>query len=257
MVQSYLDINHETAQAIRLIVTDIDCTLTEDGEYFDGDVTEAISRLEAQGIMVGLASGRTMARLETLARDWKISGPLIAENGAVARLKAGGKPIDLGYSREPAIKDYNRLKKIFPRVTLPLERNRNRLIDMVIDLPDVATETLNGYLENTELLDSGYMVHILPKGISKGQTLFSLLDRLADGGLKTGNLLVIGDSKTDLSLFQLFPHSVLVLNPGLPPDTRQTLEEAATYVSTLPFGKGFTAVCTHLLSLRVGLEDST
>ena len=42
-----------------------------------------------------------------------------------------------------------------------------------------------------------------------------LLEELADGSLSPANVMVFGDSATDISLFELFPHSVFITNPKL------------------------------------------
>jgi len=44
--------------------------------------------------------------------------------------------------------------------------------------------------------------------------------------------MVFGDSTADISLFKLFPHSVLIINPILAVEQIQMLKEVARYVST-------------------------
>ena len=61
---------------------------------------------------------------------------------------------------------------------------------------------------------------------------------------------VFGDSLTDKSLFEHFPHSVLVHNPWIPDEQRKMLAEVASYVSDLPDGDGFAEVVLHLLRAR-------
>ena len=104
MSESYHLISPDLASQIKLIMTDVDGTLTAEGTSVGSVVWDTVSRLHEQGIIVGLVSGRTLPELESLALDLGLSGPIIAENGGVAKLKANAELVNLGYSREPALK---------------------------------------------------------------------------------------------------------------------------------------------------------
>jgi HAD superfamily hydrolase (TIGR01484 family) len=250
MAQSYRNITAELAGKIRLVMTDVDGTLTPGGDSISRPVLESVRRLEEQGITVGLVSGRTMPRLESLAGRLGISGPLIAENGGAAKLKASGQLVELGYSRLPAIKALKEIKSRFPGGIKEREDNRERLVDVVFWSQGIATDELRSSLRNVQLLDSGYILHIMQKGISKGRTLMRLLGQVGDGGLSPPEILVIGDSTTDLSLFQLFPHSVLIINPRLPAADRETLRRAAEYLSDGEYDDGFAEVARHIVNAQ-------
>ncbi len=250
MVQSYTNINPELARQIRLVMTDVDGTLTPGGDSISSSVLEAVRHLEQKGVMVGLVSGRTLPRLESLAQNLGISGPIIAENGGIAKLKANSELVDLGYSRLPAIKALEKLKAQFPNRIKEREDNRDRLVDVVFWCQGIETEKLSSYLDDTHLLDSGYILHLVQKGVSKGTTLMRLLGKIADGRLSPAEILVVGDSTTDLSLFQLFPHSVLIVNPRLLPEHREVMQEATKYISTHPYGDGFVEVALHVSKAR-------
>jgi phosphoglycolate phosphatase (TIGR01487 family) len=254
MAQSYREMVPKLARQIRLVMTDVDGTLTHGGDSLSAVVLEGIRRLEKGGIVVGLVSGRTLPGLESLASDLGVSGPIIAENGGVAKLKAGGELVDLGYSREPAIKALARLKRLFPNAIVEREDNQYRLVDVVFRSQGVQAEELTRHLEDAELLDSGYILHLMQKGVSKGRTLTRLLGEIGDGNLSPEEVLVFGDSSTDLSLFQLFPHSVLIDNPRLAPEQRQVLQKVAQYASDLPFGEGFAEVAFHILAVRLSSD---
>ncbi len=197
---------------------------------------------------MGLVSGRTIQRLESLAYTLGIGGPLIAENGGVAKLTPDAEFVDLGYSRQSAIKALEKLKAQFPNSIREREDNKDRLIDIVFWPQDIESEELVRHLGDAQLLDSGYILHLMQKGISKGRTLMRLLAHIGDGILSPTEVLVVGDSTTDLSLFELFPHSVLIPNPGLPIAQRIKLGKAAKYVSDRSFGEGFAEVAFHMLN---------
>ncbi|MBA7562825.1 HMP-PP phosphatase [subsurface metagenome] len=254
MSQSYREIRSELARRVRLVVTDVDGTLTAADDSLSSAALEAVHRLEEQGIAVGLASGRTLPRVESIARDLGISGLLIAENGGVAKINVGGGLVDLGYSNHSAMRALEKLTKLFPKAVEETEDNKYRLVDVGIRVKGIKTAELRGHLAgtDTELLDSGYMLHLLPQGISKGETLMRLLEKIGNEGLSREEVAVFGDSTTDMSLFRFFPHSVLITNPRLPAHETQSLTEIASYVSGLSFGEGFAQVVSHILAVRQG-----
>lgn len=249
MTQSYLQITPQLARQIRLVMADVDGTLTHSSSL-SPLVSESICRLEECGIMVGLVSGRTLPGLEALARDLGIGGPVIAENGAVARVKADGEIVDLGYSCQPALRDLAKLKKLFPDAITEREDNKDRLVDVVFWSQGIDTDELRKHLEGTQLLDSGYILHLVQEGVSKGKTLMTILARIGNGDLSPEEVLVFGDSLTDMSLFELFPYSVLITNARLPVEQRQFLQGVARYKSKLTSGAGFAEVISHILLTR-------
>lgn len=251
MSRSYRYINNKLARQIRLVMTDVDGTLTPGGDLLGAVVLETTRHLEEQGITVGLASGQTLNRLESLAEKLGISGPLIAENGGVARLKPKGELVALGYSRQPALATLQKLKRLFPDAIAEREDNKDRLVDVVFWSRGVEIEELRRHLEDVELLDSGYILHLIQKGVSKGRTLMRLLSQIGDGQMSPAEVLVFGDSATDLSLFQLFPNSVLIINPRLSVGQRRPLQKVARYVSDLPPGEGFAQAACHILNARL------
>jgi len=232
-------------------MTDVDGTLTAGGDHLSADIFRAIRCFEDAGIMVGLVSGRTLFGLESLALALGISGPIIAENGGVARLKIGGELVDLGYSRPPAAKALERLKRLFPGAIVEREDNKDRSVDIVFRALGINTEELANHLEDVEFLDSGYILHLMQKGISKGRTLMKLLPEIGDGTLSAPEVMVFGDSLTDLSLFEMFPSSVLIVNPRFSPGHREMLGNATRYTSEKPFGEGFAEVAFHILNNRL------
>ena len=254
MTKSYRHITPGLARQIRLLMTDYDGTLTcPDGSISDM-VYETVRQLEEQDITVGLASGRTISLLDSLAEAMGISGPLIAENGGVARLTPKGELVELGYSRRPAIEALEKLKTLFPGAIKEREDNQERLVDVVIFPQGIDTDELKKHIADTQLLYSGYMLHLMQKGVSKGSTLLRLLGQIGDGKLSPAEVMVCGDSLTDMSLFEFFPHSVQVTNPRLPAEHRQALKKAASFTAGFPVGDGFVQVASHLLQARCSPE---
>ena len=251
MAKSYEEITAQTAHRIKLIMTDVDGTLLEDGDEAIPSAAKAICELENLGITVGLVSGRHMGKLDEMAKEFAINGPIIAENGGLAKLHVDDDLFPLGYLREPAMKALDKLKNLFPDSIRGREDNAERLIDVVFYSDVLSTDELREHIDgDVQLLDSGYIRHLMQKGITKGKTLKTILGDAPFANLDPEEVMVIGDSPTDISLFELFRSSVLIPNPNLPADQTQQLRTICRYESTLTFGEGFAQVANHIIGLR-------
>ena len=248
MTKSFREIRPPLARRLRLVMTDVDGTLSADSEHFQPLASESISLFQEDGIIVGLVSGRTMPRLDKLVPLLGVRGPLIAENGGVARLKPGEDLVNLGHTRQPALEALFKLKGAFPCIREQRDNN-DRMVDVSIDACGVSAEDLRSVASDVEIFDSGYMVHLIAPGISKGGTLLRLLSMI-DGGILPEEIIVFGDSTTDASLFQLFPNSVLINNPLLSCDQKKTVESLAAYRSELPVEQGFAEVAQYIIRSR-------
>ncbi len=250
MAESYRNIPKEVAREISLVMTDVDGTITSGDSSFSPAVMSAIQHLETDGAIVGLVSGRDLANLDDFAKKLGVSGPLIGENGAVARMRHGEGLVELGFSQKPALAALAKLQELFPGAIEAGEWNKRRAKDLIIKVHGVTSKELRKHLDDVELLDSGYVLHLVQKGVSKGVTLLRLVTRVGSSSVSPQKVLVLGDAPTDLSLFELFPNSVLVVNPDLDAGERQMLERAARFVTSSCCGEGFAEVAQHIIKLR-------
>ena len=256
MADSYKSITPEVAQKIKAVMTDIDGTITSgaglkrDEHSFSPKVADVIRRFEASGVMVGFVSGRNIPDLEIYARELNITGPLIAENGALAKVKPGAELIELGFKRDAVTIALEKLNVLFPGAIENGQWNHTRAVDLILVLHGVASDEIRKHLTDTELLDSGYVFHLTPKGARKGDTLLKMLRQDNFRNISPEEILVLGDAPTDLSLFECFPLGILVLNPTIPPINLALLKEAARYVSESYCEDGFVEVAEHILKLR-------
>jgi hypothetical protein len=62
-----------------------------------------------------LDEGQLMNTVQHGQGDTEFLLRVIGENGGIAKLRPAGRLLDLGYSREPALKDLERLKQFVPR----------------------------------------------------------------------------------------------------------------------------------------------
>lgn len=228
-------------------MTDVDGTLLARGNILSNEVAEALSALRQAGIVIGLVSGRTLSLLESMAEEFNLTGPIIAENGAIAKVSPQSEMMELGYSRQPAIDALNILKELYPGEIREREDNAERFIDIVIWADGISVEEIRERIKPTQLLDSGYILHLMQEGINKGRTLSKVIDEMKV--YSPDEVMVFGDSVTDLSLFELFPNNVLIVNPGLPEGQAEIIEKKAAYVSEKQYGEGFTEVALHIVGL--------
>ena len=231
-------------------MADVDGTLTDEHGFENQAANEAVCLLEKCGIPVGFVSGRHLSSLESLARQLNISGPIIAENGGIAKLTPDDDLLDLGYFRQPALDALDRLKRLFPGVIREREDNAERLVDVVFFADGVDHADLIQHLGDVQYYDSGYVLHLMERGISKGRTLLRLLNEIGYKGILPTETVVVGDSPTDISLFELFPHSILIPNPRLPDEHRRSVQRVARYVSDLTCGDGFAEVAQYIAAVR-------
>lgn len=250
MNKTFLNINRDHAKRIKLIMTDVDGTLLATGRAVSPSVAEALGALQQSGITLGLVSGRTLPELESMAIELGMKGPVIAENGAVAKLAAGEPLLELGYTRQPALDAFQKLQKLYPGSIQGREDNKVRIIDFVFRADGIPLSEIRKHIGNIQLLDSGYILHLMQEGISKGETLARLLESYDHGRYSTGDTMVFGDSATDASLFELFSDNVLILNPNLPEGQAELMRKKATYISELEYGEGFIQVALHIVQLR-------
>jgi hydroxymethylpyrimidine pyrophosphatase-like HAD family hydrolase len=247
MVASFRYITFDLAKRVKLIMTDVDGTLLARGNILSNEVAEALSALRQAGIVIGLVSGRTLSLLESMAEEFNLTGPIIAENGAIAKVSPQSEMMELGYSRQPAIDALNILKELYPGEIREREDNAERFIDIVIWADGISVEEIRERIKPTQLLDSGYILHLMQEGINKGRTLSKVIDEMKV--YSPDEVMVFGDSVTDLSLFELFPNNVLIVNPGLPEGQAEIIEKKAAYVSEKQYGEGFTEVALHIVGL--------
>ena len=255
VMESYLEITPALACRTRLVVADVDGTLLSSGELVSPEVAKSVHSLENCGIMVGLASGRPLTRMEPLAAELGIRGPIIAENGNIAKLNRDSNLFDLGYSRQPALKAFRKLKNTFGAAIREAADAKDRLVDVGFFADGIAHEELEKHLEGVNLLDSGYMLHLIQKNVSKGRTLTRILGFIGDGTLRPDEVMVFGDSATDISLFTEFENSVLIVNPGLTEEQTEGIRNLAKYQSELSCGNGFVEVVSYILGKRLAVCD--
>jgi len=212
---------------IKIVFFDVDGTLTDKDRKVSLEAISAIRKLERSGIITSLATGNVLPVTYTLGKMFGCSGPLIAENGGV--LYFGERKIEILGDRKICEKAYERLREKFG-----VERTITdscRFSEVAIWRPEIPLEELEKEISDLPvyLVDTGFAVHIVQKGISKGLGVRKILERL---GIKKEEAAYFGDSENDLPAF--FEVGNRIALKGSP---RKLISEA-DYVSSEEDGKG-------------------
>lgn len=215
--------------SIKLFAIDIDGTLTING---DGSVNlDALSKLRylsKLGYQVVYVTGRSSIEAFILAVFGGTTKLAIGENGGIIT-KSPTEHILLA-DKQKCLVGYNILKKeimgveikdVFPRMT---EIVLKRTFDIEIGRKILIENKLN-----LTLVDSNYAYHINEKFIDKSFGLSYILKSL---NLSTDEVVAIGDSETDIPMFELCNNSITFEN------STTRVKNSAKYIVSGVSGEG-------------------
>jgi HAD superfamily hydrolase (TIGR01484 family) len=249
---------------LRGVLTDIDDTLTTEGEIPMG-VVAALAALREAGLPVIAVTGRPMGWSRPIARETPLAA-VVAENGGVALVREGdGLRVDYADPEPVRAANAVRLREVAARIVAevpgatPARDSAGRVTDIAIDHAEfvhldaarvarvvaimasagmhatVSSIHVNGwYGTHTKLTGARWMV----------QRLFG-----RDLDAEREAWLYVGDSTNDEPMFAAFPLSVGVANIAAFADR---LQRWPAYVTSLDRGRGFVEVAEALLAARGG-----
>ncbi len=229
-------------EKIKVVATDIDGTIANDKRELNLNAIRAIRKLEKKGIRVILVSSQSFLIVSDLAIYLGAKGPVIGETGAV-----------VGYPRSPVFiarwkYDSHKITKIMLSMGFRSSfSNPFRFSNLAFSRTEDATATENEIYErlrkegitDIEVYDSGFAVHILPKGVNKGSGLLKAIELLK---VKIDEVVVIGDGMNDLPMFKVAKYSFA------PANADPIIKEHATIVSNKKYGSAFVELARMLLS---------
>jgi phosphoglycolate phosphatase (TIGR01487 family) len=219
---------------IKLVLMDLDGTLTEDRDStrIDLDAIYAIRLLQEKRIKVGLVSGNSYPILRGLYTYLYLDGGIVAENGCIVFYKEKYrlcKQMD-----KSLVIEFKSLFKL--RDTW---QNKYRECDFGFVPAKLTDEMINWAKEkNLYIKSSGYAVHIAYNAAGKSVGVEKLLQLQ---GLKKEDVAAIGDSSTDIELFQQVGFKVAVGNAD------DELKDIADYITSNKSGKGVREFVDKLL----------
>jgi len=249
--------------AVRGVFTDIDDTLTRDGDI-EAAALLALQALAAAGLPVVAITGRPLGWSQPFARAWPVAA-IVAENGAVAMVREGGK-LQTEFAQNEATRAANarRLQAAAARVLAAVpgaslaRDSPGRATDIAIDhsefahLDDAAIARVLALMRSEGMWATVSSIHINGwfGSHSKLTAAHWMLQRLygRDLASELPHWVYVGDSPNDQLMFQHFPLSVGVAN--LQRFAAQ-LQHWPTYITQAERGAGFAEVAASLLAARL------
>lgn len=230
---------------VRLIATDMDGTLTENGQ-FTSELLMALESLVNNNINILIVTGRSAGWVNAIANYLPIAGA-IAENGGLYYSNQNNT-VELITNLDDVEKHRGQLKQIFqllqskfPQIKESID-NSFRLTDWTFDIGALTPKELQ--IMEDICQDAGYgftystvQCHIKPQQQDKALGLKHVIQKYFPG-LTQDQVVTVGDSPNDESLFNqdLFPLSVGVANIAHYSDC---LLYQPTYITSLPEVQGF------------------
>ncbi|MES1023896.1 HAD family hydrolase [Gloeocapsa sp. BRSZ] len=242
-----------TFQNIRLVATDMDGTLTQNGK-FTADLLQALIVLATLDIEVLIVTGRSAGWVSGLTTYLPIAGA-IAENGGLFYQSGSETPLaltaipDITRHRTKLAQCFQQLQTEFPQIR---ESNDNcfRITDWTFDVFGLNPVQLQRLEELCQIQGWGFtysniQCHIKPLWQDKAVGLLQVL-RQYYPQLTLEQVVTVGDSPNDESLFDAskFPLSVGVSN------VLHYIEKLAyqpRYITDAAEGKGFCELAQSLI----------
>jgi phosphoglycolate phosphatase (TIGR01487 family) len=217
---------------LRAVACDVDGTITDRQRRISLTAIASIRELLGRGVEVVLASGNTACFMDALARVIGTSGTIIAENGGVYRIGFTGE-LHVEGDRSEALAAYRVLEAYYRMKGIALEPygEKYRFSDVAF-ARTVPSEEVREVMRDlgVKVLDTGFAIHLQPRGISKGLALRRLA---ADTGIPVEEFLAVGDSENDLEMIEAAGIGVAVAN------ARDEVKAASDYVTEKGDGEGF------------------
>jgi HAD superfamily hydrolase (TIGR01484 family) len=257
--------SRDARRAVRVVLCDIDDTLTTDGQL-TASAYEAMERLARAGVAVVPVTGRPAGWCDLIARLWPVAG-VVGENGAfyfhhdkgarrvVRRYWQDEEERRSGRARLAALAE--RLLDAVPGAGIASDqayRETDLAIDWSEDVDPLGDE------ERTRLIalarEAGATVKLSSIHIN---IWFGEFDKLrmtrrllqevlgADPDGDPGAFAFVGDSPNDAPMFGFFPNAVGVANVL---DFRGRIESEPAYVTDARGGDGFAELGKALLEAR-------
>ncbi|MBH8554451.1 HAD family phosphatase [Nostocaceae cyanobacterium CENA357] len=239
---------------IRLVATDMDGTLTNNGK-FSAALLQTLEDLAAASIQVIIITGRSAGWVSGLSSLMPVAGA-VAENGGLFYLSGKEEAValtpipDLVEHRRHLAWVFEQLKIKFPQIQESAD-NRFRITDWTFDVAALSADELQTLGNLCQQMGWGFtysnvQCHIKPQGQDKAGGLLQILQEYLPN-YSPEQIVTVGDSPNDESLFnqRYFPVSVGVANVLKYADQ---LQYQPTYITAAAEGAGFCELSTYILN---------
>lgn len=250
--------------AIRVVLTDIDGTLTNHGRL-PPDSYSALWKLFEAGMKVIPVTGRPAGWCELIARLWPVHG-VVGENGAFYFINREGQGMKRFFTRDKAQrkKDREKLravrKEVFEKVKgAGLASDQfARLFDLAIDFSEdvkpLAEKEIDKIVEIFEKHGAQAKVSNIHVNGWFGEhdkvstcKLYLKKEFGMDEMEMKNHCIFVGDSPNDEPMFEFFPNSFAVSNIK---EFLPRLKYKPGFIADRPEGAGFSQVAERVLSLN-------
>ena len=247
-----LSLNQIDLSDIRLIASDVDGTLTQNGK-FSSDFISTLLDLQSAGIQVLLVTGRSAGWGSALVNYLPVVGA-IAENGGLFLQPNGNQDLlssvpNVSRHRILLENTFHHIKQKFPHLCTSTD-NQFRITDWTFDVDNLSADDIAAIALQCDQMGwsftySNVQCHIKPVHQDKATGLLSVLSNHFPE-LNSLQVLTIGDSPNDEAMFNadLFPVSVGVANIRHYQDKMLHLPK---YVTQAPEFAGFSELAKLLL----------
>lgn len=253
------------ARKVTTVLTDIDDTLTTDGQL-PASAYAALERLQAAGFHLAAITGRPAGWCDMIARFWPVSG-VVGENGAFYfAYDQKNRRMQREYFAEPAVMAENQRKLGLIRDRILTEvpgsavsadqpyREADLAIDFCEDVPPLADKDVNRIREIFEqegAIAKISSIHV--NGWFGDYDKLSMTRRFTrevlgfDLDQQKEHVVFCGDSPNDAPMFSYFPNACGVANVA---DFLEQMEHLPRWVSDQRGGEGFVEIAEVLLKAQ-------
>ncbi|MCK9150466.1 phosphoglycolate phosphatase [Methanobacterium alcaliphilum] len=213
------------AKQIKAVAVDIDGTITDPQRRLCASAMESIRTVEKMGIPVIIVTGNIMCFTRATSILLGTTGGMVSENGGV--IFSESKVKVLGDIKK-AQNAYKHLITKHDVEKVQFSELRVSEIAMFRTLPvKTIKETLKDF--DIEIYDTKYALHLTDPMVNKGSSLKVVADEL---GIKTKNIMAVGDSENDIDFLKVTGCKVAVANAD------NNLKKIADYVTLKSYGDG-------------------
>jgi len=210
---------------LKAIALDIGGTITDETRRVCVNAVNAIYRAENKGVPIIFVTGNVMCAAKAISILLGTTGGLVAENGGV--IESGIRNKILGNVKE-CEDAYEFLKSKFDVTRRVLSDDRVSEVAIERTIPvELVREAVKDF--NVVVYDSKFAIHLTDPLVDKGSSLEMVC---SDLGLKTDEILAIGDGENDIEFLRVAGVKVAVNNAD------ENLKDIADYITVKPYGDG-------------------
>ncbi len=222
---------------IEAIAVDIDGTITDDTRKICISAIEALRKAEKAGIPTIIVTGNVVNYAYATEVLIGCSGGIVCENGGVV-FKEGenNNAVETLVERDFVNSAESHLKeKLGKSFDIHASHDNMYRLTETVFYKTLAREDLEEalkdfkYLDELEIYDSGFALHVTDKRVNKGTSLKYLCER---NGINMENVMAIGDSQNDEDFLKQVGYRIAVGN------AEDRLKEISTYTCEKKYGDG-------------------